>query len=1170
MLKQLIYSVGLFAVLLLLVSSERPEKPLRYFNSLASYEGLELSHQPGIYSDSIVVEIKTPGEAKVELITDNHFFTVDGKVTIKEPSVLRISYVDNGGKQRNFIGNYIVDRDHQLPVVAVVVDTNDFFAPDGIYVGHMESNPEGGDPLTIGRAWEKQPITAYAQVFMNNELKDELELDLKTYGGMTLGWKEKSLQLSARKKEHGRKKINVKAFRQLPFREYQHLVLRTSGNDQNKTRIKDMSLSMVADDIQVNTKASRPVVLYINGKYWGIHNLREKVNGDYFRYRYDWKKGSFWELQGSGLYDPTFKSLINYVRAHYEDEDFHQRISDSVDVENFFNYNIIETYINNTDYRGNIRFFKPQGGKWKWLFYDVDLSCDHSYLNRNFIKDRTFPEEELWYNPPYATALLHHMLLNQKFRERFVRQYNYLMATKLRTENFMEKIDLNIEVITPELERHFTRRDNLYRENMSKWNSEVKLLRSFLKKRPPSALRHIQQTFELGPSKHLKVTQTYPHFEGLTMNGSVVHTNEIDGQFFTDYGIDVEVVESDHLYRFVKWSDDTTDRKRSLNLAAESTELKAIFEHIDTSSVQELKLRKYYVNNEKKEALLFVSILNPTYDTIPMKGMKLYEDETGNELALDDITIHPGEEVVFTNNSELFRLKNPDNVLKVVNFMEGMTFVNKVKFALVDNEGWIDSLQVEISDSLLINDPGYLVEKDSTGMKIGAVNIKKLKGMKFGVVLKERRIEKEEEDKFLWWWVLAGGLLLTTVGGVLMFRKKKIGRDLSVILLLLGFSSVSIAQKDSTEASNNPFKDTTVVTEGTKRTMADQFGLSSIEKRVIDNKGRGDDRFYGTRNFRVVLYDLVYRGGGNNLHLRDTIPKYYLWNPMPAWGLKQLSEVGFDKAVYLYSYNFEYWYPESRLDSLENAGFDYICRPKLDDYLDEYLQDVMDRANDTTKGMMYIHCWNGWHQSGLLSAYTLMQFCDYSNAEALKYWETCTDGNYNGFVKVKSRIKSYKPSDKYFFTEEQQKRYCPCEKDVSGPALIQSEEDKINLSADEMMEKGSTASSKNYTYHTIRSGESLGSIASKYGMGVSELQRLNGMTGTTIYAGKKLKVIDHKGGSQSSVKQTTSSSGKIHRVESGESLYSIAHKYHVTVEGIKKANGMKDNMIHPGDKLKIP
>lgn len=1153
------FLVLLIGAFFLISADTKPEKPLYYFNSLKALEGFKLSHKPGVYEGDLTLKIESDrDDLDVQLITKDRYKRVDGEVTITEPVVLRIAYRDNEGKKRNFVGTYIVNQGHELPVVSLIVDTNDFFPPNGIYEGHMEPNPEGGDPLTVGKAWLKQPITAYAQFFLNNKLQEELELDLKTYGGMTLGWKEKSLQLSARKALHGEGKINTKLFENLPFRKFQHVVLRTSGNDQNKTRLKDMSISMVADDIKVNTKASRAVVVYINGQYWGIHNLREKVNGDYFKYRYDWKNGEFIEIQGSGFKDPYYRPFIDWVREHVNDQDFHQRVSDSIDVENFFNFNIIQTYISNVDYRGNIRFFKKKGDKWKWVLYDVDLACDHGFLTRNFIRDRTFPVHEYWYNPSYAVTLLNNMLKNKDFKERFIHQYTYLMATYVRPENFAAKMDRNSKMIASELKRHLARRNNLYNESVSGWESKVRTLKSYFEKRPESAYKHLKEVFALSDPSPLKVRQNIPLFKGLTANGSIVTTSNIDGKFFKEFPLEIQVVEADHLYRFVKWNDGVKEMKRKI-IVGEKPEYIAEFEHIDTSSLAgRLTIDKYYVNNDKKDPLIFISLVNNTPDVIDMKDVMLFEDVTGASIDLKGRKLDPGKAVVLTNDCELFKEKYTKNTPEVVNFMEGTTFADDVKIALIEkNKGWIDSLQVNLSDSLVIEHPGYLATKDSSGVIIEPLKIKNMEKLKFGVDVDMALAENKESDSpmaLIW-----GGIALV-LGAVLWFilRKRKAG--ISVIILLLGFGGAAFAQAPV---------DSTV--DSTTRVMADQFGISSVEKRIIDNKGNGDERFYGTRNFRVVLYDLVYRGGGNNLHLRDTIPKYYLWNPMPVWGLSQLHDIGFDKAVYLYSYNFDYWYPEARLDSLKDEGFDYICEPKLEDYINDYMADVMERANDTTKGMMYIHCWNGWHQSGLLSAYTLMQFCDYSNYEALKYWETCTDGNYRGFSKVKSKIRNFRPLDDYFFTEEQQKRYCPCEKDVSGPSDIQSDDDKINLSVDEMMQKES--STKSYAKHKVRSGESLGVIAEKYGMSVAELQRINGIRGTTIYAGQSLKIVDHKGVLKTEKKSSdsgSSSSSKTYKVRSGDSLYSIAQRHHSTIDAIKKANGLKGDTIYPGQTLKIP
>ena len=98
-------------------------------------------------------------------------------------------------------------------------------------------------------------------------------------------------------------------------------------------------------------------------------------------------------------------------------------------------------------------------------------------------------------------------------------------------------------------------------------------------------------------------------------------------------------------------------------------------------------------------------------------------------------------------------------------------------------------------------------------------------------------------------------------------------------------------------------------------------------------------------------------------------------------------------------------------------------------------------------------------------------------------------------------------------------------------------------------------------YHTIRRGESLGKIAQKYGMSVTQLKRLNGLRSNTIVAGKKLKVS----GTQ------IASANRYHTVRRGDTLSSIAKKYgNITVAQLMKKNNIKNaKSIRPGMKLKI-
>ena len=197
--KKLLYFLLLSLFFLVLVSADKKEKKgLFYYNSFKKLDGIKLSHKPGIYSKPIELNIKVEKDKKItiETISDS-ITTISGtKFQINKPTVVKISSISKEGKKHSFVGTYIVGIKHDLPIVSLVVDHNDFFPPKGIYVEKKEkkSGPNSKSKTT-GRAWDKKPITGFAQFFFLNDLKEELELDVKTYGGMTLDWKEKSLQL---------------------------------------------------------------------------------------------------------------------------------------------------------------------------------------------------------------------------------------------------------------------------------------------------------------------------------------------------------------------------------------------------------------------------------------------------------------------------------------------------------------------------------------------------------------------------------------------------------------------------------------------------------------------------------------------------------------------------------------------------------------------------------------------------------------------------------------------------------------------------------------------------------------------------------------------------------------------------------------------------------------
>lgn len=105
-------------------------------------------------------------------------------------------------------------------------------------------------------------------------------------------------------------------------------------------------------------------------------------------------------------------------------------------------------------------------------------------------------------------------------------------------------------------------------------------------------------------------------------------------------------------------------------------------------------------------------------------------------------------------------------------------------------------------------------------------------------------------------------------------------------------------------------------------------------------------------------------------------------------------------------------------------------------------------------------------------------------------------------------------------------------------------------------------------FHTIKRGESLGTIADKYNVSVSNLKSWNNIKGNTIHSGKKIKIYSDK----KVAEKTTYKPSKTdtYTVKNGDSLYTIAKKFPgVSVDDIKKWNDISDNNIQPGMKLKI-
>jgi len=206
-----------------------------------------------------------------------------------------------------------------------------------------------------------------------------------------------------------------------------------------------------------------------------------------------------------------------------------------------------------------------------------------------------------------------------------------------------------------------------------------------------------------------------------------------------------------------------------------------------------------------------------------------------------------------------------------------------------------------------------------------------------------------------------------------------------------------------------------------------KYKVECVQEKITNNQGEGYDDLYGTRNFRVVLHGVAYRGGGNNYYHKTN--KRGNKNPLPLDGLENLLDNGFSTSVYLYSANFDTSPPFLTDEESQDTLAYYQIGGGTESELDSILMFTYKSIMNKEVGPVYLHCWNGWHQSGYVSAVLLKQFCDYDDTKSLHYWEDCADNWTRGYDRIRNKILEFRPKAEYKISKEIQDAICPCYED---------------------------------------------------------------------------------------------------------------------------------------------
>lgn len=471
---------------------------------------------------------------------------------------------------------FIVDPDadtrYDLGCVALTLPEESLLGPSGIYTNF----------LLTGMNWERE---AHFELFESDGSPVYAsDIGLRLHGGNSRRYALKSFRLYFRGR-YGKTEMDYPIFNDDEAPDFQErMMLRNSGSDWARTYFRDpFAQQLLRGYSDVDFMHYRPLVSFVNGEYWGILNIRERYDDNYIYVNYGYKRDEIDMLEN--IFGTVYGSNADYIalRNHWENADLtveenYQYVLDRVDTENFRDYHILQIFSMNTDQPGkNARWWRPkeEGGKWRWLLFDLDDSfaygphCDYprnglvfcSGLNNiHSTSVNSASNSPSWAaNGPAQTLPLRAMLRSPFFRYDFINRFADLLNTAFLPSRLEEIIDSTDARIAPYMQEHYERWHRPTPENRA---LHVNLVRTFAENRKAAVEGHITDFFQLPGSYTLTVNRTPSPGGIVKVNSIPVHPDSIyietvqaypwSGRYFKDVELPITAVPAED-FVFSHW-----------------------------------------------------------------------------------------------------------------------------------------------------------------------------------------------------------------------------------------------------------------------------------------------------------------------------------------------------------------------------------------------------------------------------------------------------------------------------------------------------------------------------------------------------------------------------------------------------------------------------------------
>ncbi|MCD4794291.1 MAG: lamin tail domain-containing protein [Bacteroidales bacterium] len=693
-----------------------------------------MSEVAGFYNGSVTISITTSDPNSTIYYTTNgnrptsSSTYYDDPVIINSTTILKAVCISSDIEiLPSFItfNTYFIDTDHTLPILSTAGNEM-----QTMLNGNQYLKPHG----TI-------------EYFKDGERKDFGYGEYNKHGQDSWYFDQRSYDYIARDEMGYHEAIKQKLLTLSDREEFQRIIIRASGDDNypgidTSAHMRDIFIQKLANKNKLNLDMRRGerCVSYVNGDFWGVYSIREKVtDSDYTKYYYDQDKyhlyymmlwGGTWAEYGGDEAINDWTLLKNFILNNdMSDQSNFDYVASKYWYESLVDYVLVNSFVVCTDWiNWNVGWWRgtdPEGDhqKWGYILWDEDATFNH-YINYTNVPDETanaspcYPEG-IWNDPGQHIEILNKLLDSDVFKQYYISRYQDLMNTVFIAGDMIDLLETIEDQIAPEMPKQINR----WGGNFTEWQNNVQKVKDFITLRETVIPAGLNDCYDLTGPYNVTLSVEPVGAGGIKFN-SVELTND-DFPWIGSYHGGMEMLmkatENNPNYIFDHWESENhtilpdinqTDVTLSLT---QNDNIKAVF--IPTTTDNNIVINEINYNSaDNFDTDDWIELYNNGTETANLSNWIFKDENDTHEFVIPaGTTMSTGSYLVLAQSITDFQVQFPDVSNVIGNFDYGLSN-NGELIRLFDNEtALID--QVEYND----NYP-WPVEPDGDGPTLELTN----------------------------------------------------------------------------------------------------------------------------------------------------------------------------------------------------------------------------------------------------------------------------------------------------------------------------------------------------------------------------------------------------------------------------------------------------------------